>query len=142
MVIGEKLWQGKARTIINIVKNVSMEGATLEYTWEAQLKGTGKAKGFDGTITFTGNTTIDSTGGGGTVGNGMFTTAAGDIATIKGCGYARPEAGRGRSIAIWRFMAISQALSWMNMLIGIMTQDGDSGWQEFDVVIHEWTWPL
>jgi hypothetical protein len=138
VVIGERLWQGKARTIINVVKSVSKEGADLEYTWEAQLKGAGKAKGFDGALTFTGNTTINSTGGGTTVGSGIFTTAAGDIVVIKGCGYAKPEAGRGRSIAIWRFIAMSEALHWMDSIVGIMTQDGDAGWQEFDVVIYEW----
>lgn len=98
----------------------------LSTTWEAHLKGSGKAKDYDGAITFTGNTTINSTGGGATIGSGIFTTSSGAIATIKGSGYARPQAGRGRSIAIWRFIALSQALSWVDKLVGIMTQDGDS----------------
>ncbi len=104
MVIGEKLWEGKAKTMGMAIKGADADGVKLEYTWMAQLKGTGKAKGIDGQALFTGNTIISPTGGGGTTGTGLFTTMTGDMAVIKGTGYGKPEAGKGKGLGIWSFM--------------------------------------
>jgi hypothetical protein len=35
---------------------------------------------------------------------------------------------------------MSQRLSWMNMLMAVMTPEGDPAWQEVDVTIYEWKW--
>ncbi len=47
MAIGEKLWEGKGKSGASFIKSVGMEGVTSMYTWTAQMKGMGKAKGVD-----------------------------------------------------------------------------------------------
>ena len=138
MAIGEKLWEGKAKTMGMAIKGATAEGVMLEYTWSAQLKGMGKAKGVDGQVMFTGNTVISPTGGGGTIGTGIFTTMTGDMAVIKGTGYGKPETGKGKGVGIWSFMTMSPNLSWMNTTVALTTQEGDAQWMEFDVVVWEW----
>jgi hypothetical protein len=138
MVIGEKLWEGKAKTMGMAIKGANADGVMLEYTWMAQLKGMGKAQGVDGQVIFTGNTIISPTGGGNTMGTGLFTTMTGDMAVIKGSGYGKPEAGKGKGLGIWSFMTMSQKLNWMNMTVTLTTQEGDAQWMEFDVVVWEW----
>ena len=91
MVIGEKLWEGKAKTMSTAVKRTHANGVKLEYTWMVQLKGMAKAKGFDGQVLFTGNIVISPTGEAGTLGTGLFTIMTGDMAVFKGSGYGRPE---------------------------------------------------
>jgi len=138
LVIGEKLWEGKAKTMGMSIKGANADGVMLEYTWMAQLKGMGKAMGVDGQVLFTGNTMISPTGGGTTMGTGMFTTMTGDMAVIKGSGYGKPEMGKGKGLGIWSFMTMSQKLNWMNMTVALTTQEGDAQWSEFDVVVWEW----
>jgi hypothetical protein len=138
MVIGEKLWEGKAKTMGMAIKGANADGVSLEYTWMADVKGMGKAKGVDGSIIFTGMTLISPTGGGGTKGTGMFTTMTGDMAVIKGSGYGKPEGAKGKGVGIWSFMTMSQKLAWMNMTVAITTQEGDPMWKEFDLVVWEW----
>jgi hypothetical protein len=51
MVLGEKLWEGKGKSVgAGLIKSVGMDGVTSEYSWMAQVKGMGKAKGIDGSI--------------------------------------------------------------------------------------------
>lgn len=138
MVIGEKLWEGKAKTMGMAIKGANADGVSMEYTWMAQVKGMGKAKGMDGNILFTGMTTISPTGGGGSSGTGLLTTMTGDMAVIKGSGYGKPEGGKGKGVALWNFMTMSQKLAWINMTVAISTQEGDPMWQEFDLVVWEW----
>ena len=47
MAIGEKLWEGKGKSGASFIKSVGMDGVTSMYTWTAQMKGMGKAKGVD-----------------------------------------------------------------------------------------------
>jgi hypothetical protein len=138
MAIGEKLWEGKAKTMGMTIKGANADGVMMEYTWMAQLKGMGKAKGVDGQVLFTGNTMISPTGGGTTTGTGLFTTMTGDMAVIKGSGYGKPEMGKAKGLGIWSFMTMSQKLNWMNMTVALTTQEGDPKWTEFDVVVWEW----
>ncbi|MGD0644591.1 MAG: hypothetical protein ABSA75_06775 [Candidatus Bathyarchaeia archaeon] len=138
MAIGEKLWEGKAKTMGMAIKGASAEGVSMEYTWMAQVKGMGKAKGVDGNIMFTGNTMISPTGGGGSMGTGLLTTMTGDMAVIKGSGYGKPEGGKGKGVALWNFMTMSPKLAWLNMTVALTTQEGDPQWQEFDLVVWEW----
>ena len=128
----------KAKTMGMAIKGANADGVSLEYTWMADVKGMGKAKGVDGNILFTGNTMISPTGGGGTMGTGMFTTMTGDMAVIKGSGYGKPEGAKGKGVGIWNFMTMSQKLAWMNMTVAITTQEGDPMWKEFDLVVWEW----
>ncbi len=44
MVLGEKLWEGKAKTMIMTIKGINMEGVMYEFTWAADVKGSGKAR--------------------------------------------------------------------------------------------------
>ena len=55
MAIGEKLWEGKGKSGASFIKSVGIEGVTSMYTWTAQMKGMGKAKGVDCNLNVTGN---------------------------------------------------------------------------------------
>ena len=141
MVIGEKLWEGKGKTQVMTVEDITAEGATLCYTWTADLKGTGKAAGMDGTITFTGTKISPLSGGGSgnTKGQGIFfTEQGGDMAVIKSTGYGNPRWKKTKSVEIWNFMTASKKLNWLNSLVAIVTQEGDSAWKEFIVTLNEW----
>ncbi|NLF88419.1 hypothetical protein GX563_06315 [Candidatus Bathyarchaeota archaeon] len=65
MGIGELLWEGTGKTQIMIVKKVDAEGVTVEFTWAGEVKGQGKAAGFNGSIIFTGETSGSHKQGGG-----------------------------------------------------------------------------
>ena len=125
MVIGEKLWEGKGKTQIMTVEDITAEGAKLSYTWTADLKGTGKAAGMDGNITFTGTKTSPLTGrgSGNTTGRGIFfTNEGGDMAVIKCSGYGNPRWKKTKSLEIWNFMTASKKLDWPNTVVAIYGQ--------------------
>lgn len=45
MAIGGKLWEGEAKAMGMTIKGANADAVMMEYTWMAQLKGMGKAKG-------------------------------------------------------------------------------------------------
>lgn len=138
MVLGEKIWEGKAKTLGTAIRAVGADGVTLEYTWTGQLKGAGRAKGADAGLTFTGTVLMGPTGAGPSHGQGILNAMTGDMVIIKGSGYGWNEAGKGKGGGIWSFMAMSPKLNWINNVVAIITQEGDPQWMEFDVAIHEW----
>lgn len=140
MAIGEKLWEGKAKTTNMIIKDIDVGGIVIMYTWMADMKGMGKAKGADGKMLFTGWTKIMPNGGGGVKGHGMLNLASGDMAVVKGAGYGKAEGGKGKGLGIWHFMTMSPKLDWLNKMPVLVTQEGDPMWNEFAVTVWEWKW--
>jgi hypothetical protein len=138
MAIGEKLWEGKAKSTMMAIKGASADGVSIESTWMAQLKGMGKAKGLDGAVTFTGNTMMAPSGVGNSLGTGMLNFMTGDMAVVKGSGVGMVEMGKSKSVGVWSFMSMSPKLAWMNTAVALVTLDGDPSWMEFDVVIWAW----
>jgi len=138
--IGELLWQGKGKTQSTIIKKVDAEGLTVEFTWAGDVKGAGKAEGVNGAIVFTGTKVAPLTnkGAGATTGQGILFTSK-DMASIESTGYVNPRWESAKSVEIWRFRTASERLSWLNSAVALVTQQGDSAWQEFTVSIHEWT---
>jgi hypothetical protein len=114
MVMGEKIWEGKSKTMNMTVKGVNAEGVMFEFTWMAQLKGSGKAIGLDGSVLFTANVTVSQAGIATFAGSRVFSTLTGDQATIKGSGSGTGQGDQGKGISIWSFMTLSLKLSWMN----------------------------
>jgi len=47
MAIGKKLWEGKGKSGVSFIKSIDINGMASMYTWTAQMKGIGKAKGAD-----------------------------------------------------------------------------------------------
>ena len=46
LVLGEKLWEGKGKSVgTGAIKSVGMDGVISEYSWTAQVKGSGRAEG-------------------------------------------------------------------------------------------------
>ncbi len=121
------------------VQDVNAEGATVEFTWSGDLKGTGKAKGADGTVVFTGRkqAPIAGPGKGSTTGQGIL-FAKGGLVAIKSTGYGNPKWENTRSIEIWHFITASHKLSWLNDTVALVTQEGDPSWKEFKITICEW----
>ena len=136
LVLGEKLWEGKAKTMSMTIKGINAEGVTFEFTWTAQVKGLGKANGTNGSILFTANVTVSPAGTANFTGNGVFNTMTGDMATIKGSGSGKSEGANGKGVSVWSFMTLSEKLSWMNTTLAVVSQEGDP--QEADLVIWEW----
>ena len=51
MVLGEKLWEGKGKSAgQGLIESIGMDGIKSVYSWMAEMKGVGKASGFDGNI--------------------------------------------------------------------------------------------
>jgi hypothetical protein len=138
MVLGEKLWEGNAKSMGTAIKAVTAEGITLEYTWMAQLTGMGKAKGTDLSVLFSGTAMMGPTGAGPTMGQGMLNTMTGDMAVMKASGYGWVEAGKGKGVSIGSFMTMSEKLGWMNKLVTIGITEGDPQWMESTIAVHEW----
>ena len=84
MAIGEKLWEGKGKSGAGFIKSVGMDGVTSIYTWTAQMKGMGKAKGVDANINVTGMSMTPPKGIATSKDQGMLMTMMGDMGVIKG----------------------------------------------------------
>jgi hypothetical protein len=138
LAIGEKFWEGKGKNTGMAIKAVSADGVSIEATWMAQLKGVGRAKGFDGAVTFTGNVMMGPSGAGWSHGQGMFNFLIGDMAVVKGSGYGKTEAGKRKTVGLWSFMTMSQKLGWMNTVVALVTMEGDPMGQEFELTVYEW----
>jgi hypothetical protein len=139
LVIGEQLWDGTGKTQLMTVHDVTAEGVAVEFTWAGKVKGTGKAKGVNGSISFTGRKLASPSGGGSgmTTGNGIFFTAT-DMIAIKSTGYGNPKWEKTKSLEIWTFSTASKTLSWLNDVVAIVTQEGDPAWKEFKLAVNEW----
>ena len=95
LVLGEKLWEGKAKsTGAGAIKSVGMEGIVSEYSWEAQVKGLGRAKGLDGSIHVTAMMTAPPKGVSASKDQGIFMTMTGDVGVLKGNDLMKLTAGK------------------------------------------------
>jgi hypothetical protein len=138
LILGEKLWEGKGKTMGMAVKSVSANGANQEFTWTATVKGSDCAEGVDGNIMITAMGMKEAIGLGIAKGQGMMTTNSGEVAFIKSYDISKMEDGKSKAIGIWSFMTAAEKLSWMNDLIAIVCiTSADPMWMEFDVEIYE-----
>jgi len=141
MTLGEKLWEGKGKSSgTSFIKSVSMEGVKSMYTWSAQVKGIGRAKGADGNIHVTAMGTMPPKGVASEEDQGTFMTMSGDMGVLKGFGLMKMAmGGKPSSVGLWCFMTMSEKLGWMNDLIAVVTFEAlDPMWMEFNITIHEW----
>ncbi len=136
MVLGEKLWEGKAKTMSMTIKGINADGTMFEFTWAAEVKGSGKAAGLDGNILMTENVVVSPSGIANFVGNGIFNTMTGDTAVIKASGSGTSEGAGGKGLGVWSFMTMSTKLAWLNTKLAVVTQEGDP--QVADLVVWEW----
>jgi hypothetical protein len=139
MVLGEKLWEGNAKLGVGLIKSVEMDGVTSEFSWMAQLKGFGRAKGLDCTVNVTATSMQPPKGIGATKDQGILMTMAGDMAILKGHDLAKMVEGKPAGVGLWSFMTMSEKLGWMNELIALVTLEAlDPMWQDSKIVIYEW----
>jgi hypothetical protein len=141
MVLGDKLWEGKGKSAgPGFIKSVGMEGVTSMYSWNAQLKGMGCAEGVDGNLNVTAFAMTPPKGIATAKDQGMFMTATGDMAVVKGVDLMKMTPGSNpSSVGLWTFMTMSEKLSWLNDLIAVVTFEAlDPMWTEFKVEICEW----
>jgi hypothetical protein len=117
-----------------------MEGITSIYTWTAQVKGMGRAKGIDGNINVTAKSMMPPKGVGAAKDQGVFMTMTGDMAVLKGFDLMKISmASKPTSVGLWCFMTMSEKLSWMNDVIAVITFEAlDPMWMELNITIHEW----
>jgi hypothetical protein len=141
MSIGEKLWQGKAKSPgPGTIKSVGMEGVISEYSWMADMKGMGRANGIDGTINVTAMGTLPPKGVGSETDQGIFMTMTGDMGVLKGYSLMKMKMGENpKAVGLWNFMTMSEKLSWLNELVALVTFEAqDPMWNNSIVTIYEW----
>jgi hypothetical protein len=140
MVLGEKLWEGKGKSGAGFIKNINMEGVTMEFAWTAQLKGMGCAEGMDCMINVTAISMTPPKGVGAAQDQGVLTTMGGDMAVIKGSDLSKMmDSGKPSSVGLWSFMTMSEKLGWLNDTIAVVVwQALDPMWQEFNMTVYEW----
>jgi hypothetical protein len=141
MAIGEKLWEGKGKSGgPGFIKSIDMEGVTSMYTWTAQMKGMGKAKGVDCNLNVTGKSMMPPKGLAGSKDLGMLMTMTGDMAVVKGMALMKMTMGKNpTSLGLWSIMSMSEKLAWVNDTIFLVTFEAmDPMWMELNVAIWEW----
>ena len=140
MAIGEKLWEGKGKGNPGFIKSIGMEGVTSVYTWSADMKGMGKAKGIDGNLHVTAKSMQPPKGLGASKDQGVFMTATGDMGVMKGFDLMKMTMdGKPTSVGLWSFMSMSEKLAWVNNVIALVTFEAlDPMWMEFNVIVWEW----
>jgi hypothetical protein len=140
MVIGEKLWEGKGKSGASFIKYVGMDGVTSMYTWTAQMKGMGKAKGVDCNLNVTGKSMSPPKGIAASKDQGMMMTMTGDMGIIKGFDLMKMVPGaKPTSVGLWSFMTMSEKLGWLNDTIALVTfEAADPMWMEMNITIWEW----
>ena len=141
MVLGEKLWEGKGKSAgPGFIKYVGMDGVTMMYSWMADVKGMGRAKGVDGNLNVTAKSMTPPKGVAAAKDQGMFRTMTGDMAVLKGFDLMKMTmGGKPASVGLWSFMTMSEKLGWLNDVIAVVVFEAlDPMWMEFNVTIHEW----
>jgi hypothetical protein len=140
MALGEKLWEGKGKSDgPGFIKYAGMEGVASMYSWSAQLKGMGRAKGVDLNIHATGKNWMSPKGVGKAKDQAMFTTATGDMGVIKGFGLSKMVQGKPTAVSLWHFMTTSEKLGWMNDVIAVASYEPiDQMWMQLNLIIYEW----
>jgi len=140
MVLGEKLWEGKGKTDgPGFIKYVGMEGVASTYSWSAQLKGMGRAKGVDINIHATGKSWMVPKGVGKAKDQAVFMTASGDMGAVKGFALSKMVQNKPSAVSLWHFMTSSEKLSWMNDIIAVVSYESvDPRWMELNLTVYEW----
>jgi hypothetical protein len=141
MVIGEKLWEGKGKSEgPNFIKSIGMAGIKSMYSWSAEMKGRSKAEGLDGNIHVTAKMKSPPKGTTGAKDQGIFALVTGDMCTIQGFDLMKMATGSNpTAVGLWRFMAMSERLSWLNNTVAIVTFEAqDPMWMESKITIYEW----
>jgi hypothetical protein len=139
VVLGQKLFEGKGKSGAGFIKYVGMEGVAQIYSWTAQVKGFGPAKGIEGTLAVTAKGMTPPKGMGTAKDQGVFNTTTGEMGILKGYDIAKMVEGKGVSVGLWSFMTMAEKLNWMNDVIAVVTFEAlDPMWQEFNISIYEW----
>ena len=140
MAIGEKLWEGKAKSGAGFIKEVGMEGVTSVYTWTAKMMGMGKAKGVDCNMNVTGMSMMHPKGVAWSKDQGTFMTMTGDMGIVKGVSMMKMTPGMNpTSVGLWSLMSKSEKLGWINDAIFLVTFEAtDPMWTELNIAIWEW----
>jgi len=140
MAIGEKLWEGKGKSGAGFIKSVGMEGVTSVYTWTAQMKGMGKAKGADLNLNVTGMSMAPPKGVAWSKDQGQMMSMTGDMGILKGVSLMKMVMGQNpTSVGLWTFMTMSEKLGWLNDMIAVVTFEAtDPMWTELNITIWEW----
>jgi len=141
MVIGEKLWEGKGKSEgPGFIKSISMEGVKSMYSWSAEMKGMGKAKGIDGNIHVTAKMKSPPKGTTAAKDQGIFMMMTGDMCIVKGFDLMKMAMGTNpTAVGLWSFMTMSEKIAWLNNTVAIVTFEAqDSMWMESKITIYEW----
>ncbi len=140
MTLGEKLWEGKGKSDgPGFIKYVGMEGVDSMYSWSADLKGMGRAKGIDLNIHATGKSWMSPKGVNKAKDQAVFRTPTGDMGVLKGFGLSKMAQGKPSAVSLWHFMTTSEKLGWMNDVIAVASYEPiDPMWMQLNITVYEW----
>jgi hypothetical protein len=86
-----------------------MEGLASMYSWSAQLKGMGRAKGVDMNIHATGKSWMAPKDVGKAKDQAVFTTSSGDMGMLKCFALSKMTENKPKAVSLWHFMTNSKA---------------------------------
>jgi len=140
MALGERLWEGKGKSAgPDLKKYVGMEGVVSMYSWNAQMKGMGRAKGMDLNFNATGRSMTPPKGVGKTKSQGVFMAMSGDLGVLKGFDLMKMAGEKPGAVGLYSSMTMSEKLDRMNDLIAVVTSEAlDPMWTEMNITVHEW----
>jgi hypothetical protein len=115
-----------------------MEGITSVYSWMAQMKGIGKAKGVNCNLNVTGLSMTPPKGIGKSKDQGVLMTTTGDMAVVKGMDMMK-MGPKPMAVGLRSFMTMPEKLGWLNETIAVVIfEAADMMWNEVNVSIYEW----
>jgi hypothetical protein len=141
MVLGQKLFEGKGKSAgPSFIKEISMEGVVSMYSYQAQLKGVGRAEGVQGNLNVTAKSMTPPKGVAAAKDKGTLMTMNGDMCVMRGLDLMKMTPGtKPTSVGLWTFMTMSEKLAWLNDVIALVTFEAlDPMWTEFNITICEW----
>ena len=136
MVLGEKLWEEKGKSIGMSIKSVGPEGVHMEQTFTTVAKGFGRSP--SGTNMGTLDLVQAPDGSESGSGQGIFTSQDGDVVVWKAYFFGRLEKGKDKSFGMVKFMTTSPKLAWMNKVIAAMEGVADLKTMEMTNTGYEW----
>ncbi len=85
MVLGQKFFEGKGKSAgPSFIKEISMEGIVSMYSYQAQLKGLGRAEGIQANLNVTAKSMTPPKGVAAAKDKGILMTVTGEMCVMRG----------------------------------------------------------
>jgi len=139
MPIGQKVFEIKWKGMMMTIKDVGEGSFTMEMTAQGEFTGFGPAKGLKGSAMTTFLDTFHRGGVSTGTGQGILTTADGDMVVYRTTFASRmKDAGKQAWVGPVTYMTESKKLEFLNTIVCISEGEGESGSPEGKDTVFEW----